>query len=301
MADCYLTLISNSQLDRFPENKPWKFTTRYDNPVTVYPDAVVSLAEISYCKSYELENADHEDGNIKVFDFLYTNNEKTKNKKWGIWKTQHLSKKCFFSPKQIVMCLNEAIWKSIPRLRDKKIEIFSWDSTQRRIWVQFKEDFWITVLIEGSYLYRLGIELQSKPNDLVVLGRDKSKDSYTYEGEKRTFNTDCREKYTSICKKMNYFRFMPHIIDVPEFVIYCDCVTPSYVGGRQINILRFVTPEDNGIISRTVHSYAGDRQYIEMSKFFINTLDIEIRDITGNFVPFDKAVRLVIHIKRAND
>ena len=292
--DYYITLLSNAQDDIYPTNKPWKFKTRLEKPIQMLPGMSIALAEISFSTSYVLSD-ENDDGKIQILDFLHTEDG---GDTFGKWTEEKLTKNCFCSPDELVVCLNEIVWRNIPRIRDNKIEIFSWDAAQERIWAHFKDEYFITVLIENAYLYKLGvINQKDRTSDYIALGHNKRKEQYQYQGKTRKFTQDCQQKYLSVCRFQNYFEYAPHIFNVSEFIVYSDLVQQHFVGGSLVSSLRYVTPQTGNSSQRQVDSFSGNRLYYELSRNFIKETEIEIRAPDGTFVPFSKPIRLVLHFK----
>ena len=298
--DLYLTLMSNSNTDIFVDNKPCQFKNRFINPITIYPDAVVSLAEISYVPLYVMRDSqDLDPGKLRIFDFLFTDD---KGKTYGQWHEETIEDSCFSSPKDLVVGLNKAVWRSIKRLRDGKKEIFSWDPIQKRIWAKFEPNFFITILIMGAYLVRLGVEETETKSQALVLGKSKRGLHYKYNGELRTFNSKYRGRYRSVCPQANFFADPPQVPSIDEFIVYSDIVKPHPVAGDDLNSLRFITPNAESDSSvRVVDRFGGFRHYFDVSRTYISELEIQVREKSGELVNFARPVRIVLHFKRRGD
>ena len=293
----YVTLLSNDCLQEFPENHPSSFKNRLDAPLNLGPYHEMALCEMSYINSIDSSDDKPLQGCIKIFDFLAT---KDGGSTFGHWAEETLKKSCFSNAKELITCLNEAVWRGCTRLRDTKREIFSFDRSQERIWVDFSDkDDYVTILIEGGYLVLLGIEDKSTPSQLVVLGKDKAADSYTYNGEKRVFAEDCREAFKSVCTKRNFFSHLPKTLHFGELLVYCDCIQPLYCGGGRNRILRFVQGPDNADPGQFIlRTYSGDRIYVPIEgSGYLREIGISIGLTNGEIFPISKPTRFTIHIR----
>ena len=85
---------------------------------------------------------------------------------------------------------------------------------------------------------------------------------------------------------------------LPSLYVYCDLVEPQFVGDSLSPLLRIVNIQgkDGDIITK---SY-GNPRYLPLSKKYIDTVEIDIRDDTGEKVPFESGkVVATLHFRPA--
>ena len=140
-------------------------------------------------------------------------------------------------------------------------------------------------------------------HDKVYLGFNKSTKRVKItvkEGFSITFNDGLRQllglepgKITGTVH--NIFIANPHA-DFPFFYVYSDIVTAQIVGDVQVPLLRIVKVEgrDGEIISRHY-----DRpQYLPVARQSFQTVNVELRLNSGDFVPFERGkVIVVLHFR----
>lgn len=223
----YMTLLSD-KTQQHQENEPWSFTTSLDRPVYLQSDTDVCLSEFVYCPSYSLDDTQESDSTIRVFDFLHSDDGDVT---WGKMYEFSIPFSVYGSITDLLAYLNEKVW-SVSRLREEGKYVFSWNERLKRVWVNFT-DTWITVLLEGEVLRRIGAELvKPTKNQFLALGHKKSASHYTYGGQQRDFSPEYREKYDSVCTKLDYFEYIPKIFFYKSLIIYCNIVKDNYIAGR---------------------------------------------------------------------
>ena len=140
-------------------------------------------------------------------------------------------------------------------------------------------------------------------HDKVYLGFNKSTKRVKItvkEGFSITFNDGLRQLLGFEPGKITgtvYSSFVadPHA-DFPFFYVYSDIVIPQIVGDVQVPLLRIVKVEgrDGEIISRHY-----DRpQYLPVARQCFQTIHVELRLNSGDFVPFERGkVIVVLHFR----
>lgn len=100
--DFYLTLLSNSSFDVFPENKTSSFTVNLPREITLDGSWSVALAEIHYPQTFNNVSAENEDNSI-YFKF--------KSKEGDVYFRTHIEipPGCYSSVREIVDALNYAM------------------------------------------------------------------------------------------------------------------------------------------------------------------------------------------------
>ena len=73
---------------------------------------------------------------------------------------------------------------------------------------------------------------------------------------------------------------------VDSLYVYCDVVEPRMVGDSQVPLLRIVPAEgDHGQLVTRIYENV---HYVRLQRKSFQTIEINIRDRTGNIVPFEQ-------------
>lgn len=97
----------------------------------------------------------------------------------------------------------------------------------------------------------------------------------------------------------------PHVVNInlgiPEsFLIYCDIVDVQYFGDTMTKVLRVVnTLDKNLMFGETCYKEFNSPHYINLNEKKIEKIKIDIRDVTGSYLPFKFGVLTVkLHFKK---
>jgi hypothetical protein len=109
-------------------------------------------------------------------------------------------------------------------------------------------------------------------------------------------NTDLVYEYQSTALPASISKGVPD-----EIFVYCSIIEPQYFGHELTNILRIVNIPKNDEIcfGQTFHKEYQRLQYIPVMKKCFETITIDLRDKTGEFLPFTSGtVMIVLHFKK---
>ena len=84
---------------------------------------------------------------------------------------------------------------------------------------------------------------------------------------------------------------------VDSLYVYCDVVEPRVVGDSQVPLLRIVPAEgDHGQLVTRIYENV---HYVRLQKKNFQTIEINIRDRTGNIVPFEQGtLNVTLHFRQ---
>ena len=297
MAGYYLTLINEVDTDKFSDNTPYHFRNLIQPEIPVSSDTEVALAEISFTQAVEIDGKNEDKAEIFLFDFLYKKHKDPPM--YGMWHTLPFSENEFGTPDQLCQVMNEKIWAKIPRLRDAKNRPFQYDKKMRRIWYNYLPDSFYLVLVNGFLLKLTGLTAQEKAMQYIALGKSKRSQFYRFEGKTRQFAPEYRERFRSSCEGRNYADLEPLMstTEWPQFIVYSNIVGSSPIGSTLANYLRFIdlSEDDAGkVVTKTFEN----RFYFPISVSFINTVGIELRQMSGKYVCLKGCTRIVLHIRK---
>jgi len=231
-----------------------------------------------------------------IFDFLHTNDE---GKTYGELFSKPLGDLIINNALDLCAALNTILWECIPRLKETQRKVFTYGSNQR-IWFTFEDEDWITIILKGSLLKKLGISKNPTERDLLVIGREKGKLSYDFNGKTRHFAPKYHKPLHSTCTKKDFSQYSTDLGLSDEFLVYCNLVRPSHVASDRINILKFVNLERRRERvpdqARVVKSFAS-RDYYELTSNNINQVTIELRSLNNQPLSIKGYVRISLHLK----
>lgn len=267
MAHFYVTLVSNSSMDIFPNNTTSSFTTQLSEKISLKGIWSVAIAEIHY--NYNFFNVTNGNNKIILRCGDSKNNDQDSN---------NLLKK----PRTYEVKILEGYYKSVQDLVDtvnlkltpfvrKNKNLFAIDSINSRTHV-FKDDLnegIDDIMLEG----RLGLQLGFQPNHNILLSK-----SAPHIG--------------NIC------------FGVPDqMIIYTDIVEPSFFGSDKSYVLKIVNTESRQFkFGDACYKEYSHMHYIRVQKREFESISIDIRDHTGKFMPFQHGVLMVkLHFKQENE
>ena len=234
MRDYYLSLFSNLGGSEFDKtNQPNSFRTKFLSPLEVEPFSEISLCEISWLNSFSNLNK----GNLaefQLFDFLHKNPDGT----YGMLHKFSLGSGFFPDPDSISAYINVSIWSKVERLRGVNIVVY--DAILKRFWFRFEKDRYFTLILIKKMVLILGVTDQKQiPDDEVILGKTKNKESFEYKGTTRHFSD--HTQYISSTNYTDIFQYPPAIDKIDCFFVHTDCITDQITGSEKTSLLRVVT------------------------------------------------------------
>lgn len=256
MRDFYITLLSNSSMIRYPENKTSSFTVHIPRSMRLVGDWDVALAEIHYPYSFFTVQEDENEMEIKSFiatkEFIDTKGAKEPETKWTTLK---ITPGFYGNVKEIIHAVNGAIKKET-----KLSDFFEMDKNSKRVSVKggnvsSKGDTLITAFkLRG----RLALQLGYRPDDEVPADLKAP----------HVANIDC---------------------GVPDLMlIYCDVIEPQITGDSWSKVLRTLNTSDGNVnyFSKPCSVEFTQLHYIPLQKKIFDSVRIDIRDVTGKLLPF---------------
>lgn len=249
MKNFYLTLISNSSLNYYPENKTSSFTIHLPNKIELYNNWEVAIVEIHY--QYTFFNVTQNNNQINIEE---TDNENDKQ-----CFTLEIEPGYYDDIEDIVCKVNDVVkqhtmhecisinntTKRIHPLQDQKLDELNIVS----------KEFQRTIKLQN----RLALQLGFKPNENIL-------------------NYDKSEHACSI---------LLGIPD--QMLVYCGIIEPQLIGHEYARILRIIQsqPTDKRMIfGQACHQEFNLLHYVPILKKEIETISIDIRDCMGNLMPF---------------
>lgn len=264
MADFFITLVSNSSMNIFPENKTSSFTVLLPEKISLKGDWSVAVAEMHY--NYNFFNVNDQNNKIKLI-----NNKpdqdlnavmKNDNELHEIQVTNGFYKS--------VSDLIEKINKEVAPYLIKNGYLLSIDKSSNRTIVHkgYVQKNISHIYLEG----RLGMQLGFVPN------------------------TDILQNEIS-----------PHIgnacFGIPDqMFIYTDIIEPTFIGHEKAYVIKVVNTDakkftfGDACYKEYIHMH-----YMRLQKREFDSISVDIRDYTGNFMPFQHgALMIKLHFKKQN-
>lgn len=267
MKDFYLTLISNSSMNYFPENKTNTFTVHLPSYISLSGQWEVALVEIHY--PFTLFNITENNNTIYVKYHNDSDNVHVEKLDTGYYDNIH----------DLIQIINA---KLKPHTDNK--ELISLDRVTKR------------VIINQIF------EENTDSNKNVI---DKSK---------KTLFSICFE--SRLAMQMGFapeqnilaYNLSPHAVNiaigVPEqFFVYCDIIDTQIIGDISAKVLRIINTADGSVKSfaQPCHKEFNLSHYVKVNDKKFQKVSIDIRDVAGNFLPFQFGVLTVkLHFKREN-
>lgn len=270
----YLTLMSNSSLNYYPENKTSTFTVHLPQKIQLVGEWVVALAEIHY--PYNFFNVTDGENNIYVelnVDEPHTEGElnsithtKDTNR---ITQSQHDT---FAIPPgfyKSVTCILKAVNTRLFELTE--CDVLSLDELNARTKINGEKckESNIKVL---SFSNRLALQLGFNPLDNIL-------------------NFDSSPNIGNV-----YF-------GIPDrMLIYTDVIEPTFIGHEKAQIIKILNTGDAlgsckfGDVRSTEFHHM---HYTPVLKKDFESISVDIRDCTGSFMPFRHGVSTVkLHFRK---
>lgn len=285
-SDFYLTLLSNSSFQHFPENKTSSFTVKLPRTINLEGKYEVALCEISYPMTFDNVTKDH---NI----FLIEGNISSGGVQENFSIYYELEVGHYQSVEEIVQALNHTIVTKTPGVDPSwrlRLEVFHYDSEENCVRIE-KEKFELLctkitekqssltakkdpkVQVTAYFQNRLALQMGFEPNACILTGKPSR----------------------NPCLKLGY----------PEQIfIYADIMEPQMFSDMHGQIIKAVQATDSNqhfgdLCSR---SYT-DRNYYPVLRNTIDSISIDIRDCaTGVFAPFAFGnLYVLLHLRRAKN
>lgn len=265
MSDFFITLVSNSSMNIFPENKTSSFTVLLPEKISLKGDWCVAVAEIHY--NYNFFNVNDHNNRIRVIDNGgdTSTNELIKSRP----NTTHelrVTSGYYASVKDILDTVNGQL---SPYLH-KNARLLSIDKFSNRTFVQREY-----VKNEVSHIYldgRLAMQLGFNPHTDILQSK--------------------------ISPHVGNIGF-----GVPDqMFIYTDIIDPAFIGHEKAYVIKVINTEAKKYtFGDTCYTEYAHMHYMRIQKRDFDSISVGIRDYTGEFMPFQHGVLMVkLHFKSQN-
>lgn len=250
MKQFYITLISNSSLDIYSQNKASSFVVQLPHKIGLTGDWVVGLAEIHYPYNF----------------FNVTEN----NNSFTITNGSYLSKR------NILVGFYKSVSELLKEVLYQSADIGDWlefDGGANR--VKIKENNEVKTPRDSLHIQfhgRLALQLGFIP-DTNVLEYDFS----PYGG--------------NVC------------FGVPDRIfVYCDLIEPQLIGYESTQVIKIInSTERKAEFGTSCYREFQKIHYVPLLKKEFDRVEIDLRDISGNYFPFRHGISSVkLHFKQIN-
>ncbi len=258
MKDFYLTLTSNSSMEYYADNKTSHFTVKLPKILTLVGKWVVALDEIHYPNTF--------------FNVALENNTiffKFKTDRY--YEKIIVDVKNFDTIEELLNRINKCVFKQhdlktrfLADENEKIYEFLEFDPEKNRITINTAYKKACTEII---FQNRLGLILGFEPNKNALL----------------TDENDIRK---------------PHLwYGIPdEMMVYTDIIEPQVIAHQMAKIIRIVTVDKGAVYEKTTHKEFKRLQYFPLLKKEFDNISVELRDRTGQYLPFQYGnAILVLH------
>lgn len=270
MSDFYMTLLSNSSMNIYPENKTSTFTVQIPRRVRLEGDWDVALAEIHY--PYSFFTVQEGENKLEIKTHLATTNfmdSKGKNIPPTVTTSTLEIRPGFYEDvKEIIKAVNGAIKQAT-----KIVDFFQFDNNSKR--VSAKRDNTVQIgatIIASIKLHgRMALQLGFRPEEEI--------------------SPPLRSPHAA-----NVASGIPDIM-----LIYCDIIEPQIFGDSCSKLLRTLITSDGSAnyFSKPCSIEINQLQYLQLQTKQFDTVRIDLRDISGKLMPFQFGTSSVkLHFKK---
>lgn len=267
MKEFYLTLVSNSSMKYYPDNKTNCFTVHLPQYLTLNGHWSVALAEIHYPFTF----FNITDYNNSVFIRYSGDDESTYIVK--------LETGCYDNVNDLLKIIN----KMLEEYTNNK-EFITYDHTTKRLK--------INDILNGSEQLSLESNTIQKPKNKL----------FSISFERRL----AMQLGFAPNENILLHILSPHAVNldlgVPEeFLVYCDIVDSQIIGDTSSKVLRIINTFSGSSTSfaQSCHKEFNPPHYIGVNEKKIEKVSIDIRDITGSYLPFQFGVlTMKLHFKQ---
>ena len=285
--------LSNIQTDRY-DNKPYNYTNCFNIPLRLEDNSKICLSEFEYSSAITADDTLCE---LTYFNWL----KRRKNTKYyGKKYVKHLGLESFSCGKQVAARLNSIIFSVDDNLRSQCKKIFSFDEEANRLVYNGVNGCYFSLKLKGSLLKVAGASIDPQPNEVIYLGRDKPKFQFSIGKQVYLFAPDFRMVLKSDQVDRNLFQFPVYLHKpIKSLYIYCSLFQPSYIGDDQQSIARIVEFSDEFPTRRVCKNYTNAPMFVGITQNSIQSIKVEIKSDTGEYVKFKDFVRLTFTILKS--
>lgn len=282
MKDFYMTLLSNSSLDYHPENKTGSFSNRLPRYINLDGDWEVALTEIHY--PYTFFSIHEGENNIEIekcvitkqyIDAFIKNKSVVKENKLKPPVKFKLTSGFYSEIKDIICALNDLILKQVGQPN-----FFRYDNKSHRVSARNQK-----------------LELLSEQETYLVATCKLSNNLALMLGYPPDTNVTVDSAPA------------PHVVNMSKCIadkmfIYCDIVEPQLFGDSFSKVLRVINTIQNSkptFAQNCVVDFTS-RHYIPVQIKHFESVSIDIRDITGELLPFQYGTSSIkLHFRRVKN
>lgn len=280
MSHFYLTLPSNSSTNYFPNNTLTRFITKLHNDVSLNGDWEVGLVDIMYPRNWF--NLEKQYLVVTCKDCTQSDGLDREEVYTDI--TVPIPSGFYEDISDLITVLNASIYKTfnhpvvksndggIYRYADKFLyPVFRYTLSDQKAHINMQPS--MTVVLSEDLAGVLGMEIHADLSASEGLNGEMFAESY----KQAKFRDDLHALY-----------------------VYCDVLECVPVGDTLAPLLRIV--EVSGSRDEMVHIQFDQPRYIPIQKKCFDSIEIDIRDDTGDPVSFDTGKLIVtLHFRRAKD
>jgi len=265
MSDFFITLVSNSSMKIFPANKTACFTVLLPEKISLKGDWSVAVAEIHY--NYNFFNVNDENNKIKLIHNVADENTNEIDK---ITAEDIVTLEVTCGYYNSVIDLIAAINHQLSPYLENNESLLSIDKKSNRTIINTN---YVKKSVHHIYLEgRLGMQLGFEPH-MDILQAQMS----------------------------------PHVgnlrFGVPDqMFIYTDIIDPTFIGHEKAYVIKVVNTEGKKFtFGDTCYKEYTHMHYMRLQKREFETISVDIRDYTGQFMPFQHGVLMIkLHFKSQN-
>lgn len=266
----YLTLMSNSSLNYYPENKTSTFTVHLPQKIQLIGEWAVALAEIHYPYNFfnvtDGENYIYVELNVGGEDLNSIDRTKDPNQITQSHHDKFSIPPGFYTS---VSCILKAVNSRLFELTEYDILSLDELNTRTKINIEKCKENNIKAL---SFSTRLALQLGFNPTDNILNFNSSPNIGNIYFG-------------------------------IPDrMLIYTDVIEPAFIGHEKAQIIKILNtggtlgPCKFGDVCSTEFHHM---HYTPVLKKDFESISLDIRDCTGSFMPFHHGVSTVkLHFKK---
>lgn len=258
----YITLLSNSSMKIYPNNKTSAFTVLLPQKVTLHGKWAVAIAEIHY--NYNFFNITREHSQV----FIDCVDKKTSTEKvLDVWTiVDGITPGYYTRITDVIDQINKVLIKTIKVERN----ILSYNPLNGRVDVSASElsnDF-----KKITFSPRLCVQLGFKPNDDILT------------------------------LKVSPFAANIHFGIPDQMFVYTDVIEPTFIADEKAYVLKIINTQSSGaLFGSSCYKEFERLHYMPVQKREFEAISIDIRDHAGQYMPFLHGVLAVkLHFQKQN-
>lgn len=268
MEEFYLTLVSNSSMKYYPDNRTNSFTVHLPQYITLNGSWKVALVEIHY--PFTFFNITNHNNSVLV---RYSSDDGDDT------HVAKLETGCYDNIIDLLIVINKLIER-----HTKNDQFITYDYVTKRLKINH--------IIDNTN--------KEESSDNVILRPEQPLLSISFEGRlamQLGFAPD---------ENILLHRLSPHAVNlglgVPEeFLVYCDIVESQIIGDTSSKVLKIINTVSGSTVlfAQSCHREFNPPHYIEVNEKKIEKVSIDIRDMAGNYLPFQFGVLTIkLHFKQ---